>query len=281
MFDVSAISYIKNDGDYFVVDRESGAPLSGIKVHYKLRDYDYKKGDYKTTAAANKTTDAHGKISLPKNGDGGNRLIELTIYGNKDTLQTEEYGYYSTYTNDDASDYDSASEYEADKANMYFLQTEVFTGPVKKVYYKGIAVTKDSTTKQSKLFTYKDSIQINFLDANGKQIDSSFVKLNDYGAFSGIFTIPQNVLTGEFSIETEDFEGEATFHVEEYKRPTFFLQFDTLATAYHLLDTIKITGYAKAYAGNAIANAQVAFNVQRSTRFIYPWIFQKNFTAIF
>jgi hypothetical protein len=45
-----------------------------------------------------------------------------------------------------------------------------------------------------------------------------FVLLNEYGSFSGKFLLPQNALTGEFSIETLDFNGEVEFNVEEYKR---------------------------------------------------------------
>ena len=58
-------------------------------------------------------------------------------------------------------------------------------------------------------------------------IDSMFVKVNEYGSFSGKFRLPQNALTGEFSIDSYDFmDGEIEFNVEEYKRPTFYMEFD-------------------------------------------------------
>ena len=86
--------------------------------------------------------------------------------------------------------------------------------------------------------------------------------------------LPQNVLTGEFSIETIDFmDGEAQFNVEEYKRPTFYVEFDTLKNSYRLNDTITVTGYAKAYAGNNIDNAKLSYNIERSASFPYPYLF--------
>ncbi len=97
--------------------------------------------------------------------------------------------------------------------------------------------------------------------------------LNDYSSFNGKFKLPENALTGEFTIETTEFDGEANFNVEEYKRPKFYVEFDTLKSTYRLNDTIKITGYAKAYAGNAIDGAQVKFNVSRTAQFPYPWLF--------
>jgi hypothetical protein len=38
--------------------------------------------------------------------------------------------------------------------------------------------------------------------------------------------------------------------VEEYKRPKFYVDYDTIKGTYKVNDKIKVTGFAKAYAGN-------------------------------
>jgi uncharacterized protein YfaS (alpha-2-macroglobulin family) len=58
--------------------------------------------------------------------------------------------------------------------------------------------------------------------------------------------------------------------VEEYKRPKFYVTFDTVKSTYRLKDSIKITGHAKAYAGNNVDGAKVNFNVRRDTRLSIP-----------
>ena len=93
-------------------------------------------------------------------------------------------------------------------------------------------------------------------DANGVDVDSMKVRTNEYGSFSGKFQLPEGSLNGEFSIYTQDREGNAGFRVEEYKRPKFYVDFDTIRGSYKVKDQIKITGFAKAYAGNNIDGAQ-------------------------
>ena len=111
-------------------------------------------------------------------------------------------------------------------------------------------------------------------DANSQTIDSLNLLLNDYGSFNGKFRLPENKLNGEFSIEVEDFENSTTdFSVEEYKRPKFYTDFEKAKGSYRVGDSVSITGFAKAYAGNNIDGAKVKYRVTRVARFIYPWMF--------
>ena len=62
------------------------------------------------------------------------------------------------------------------------------------------------------------------------------------------------------------------FSVEEYKRPKFFVDYEKVQGTYRVGDTISITGFAKAYAGNNIDGAAVKYRVTRVARFLYPWM---------
>ena len=78
-------------------------------------------------------------------------------------------------------------------------------------------------------------------------------------------------MNGEFDIEVEDYENSSiSFSVEEYKRPKFYTEFETLKGSYRVNDTVSITGFAKAYAGNNIDGAKVSYRVTRVARFLIP-----------
>lgn len=72
----------------------------------------------------------------------------------------------------------------------------------------------------SRLITRKDSGWVYLSNVNGKRVDSIRFSLNDYGSFSGRFQVPQNTLTGIFSIQTNwKIYSSAAVSVEAYKGP--------------------------------------------------------------
>jgi uncharacterized protein YfaS (alpha-2-macroglobulin family) len=75
-------------------------------------------------------------------------------------------------------------------------------------------------------------------------IQSHFTS-NEFGSYHGKFNIPENRLSGEFTISDEKNNAHIGFSVEEYKRPTFEVSFDTIKTSYQLGDTVKITWIGK------------------------------------
>jgi hypothetical protein len=103
-------------------------------------------------------------------------------------------------------------------------------------------------------------------------VDSLVLKSNEFGSVQGTFYLPENLLGGEFSIYDETTQDEQSFSVEEYKRPGFYIEFDSVKTAYRVLDTIQLGGMAQAYAGNAIDDAKFNYRVYRETLFPYHWM---------
>ncbi len=66
-----------------------------------------------------------------------------------------------------------------------------------------------------------------------------------------------------------DNHGSTSFRVEEYKRPKFNTTIKPLKGEYKLNDSVKVTGVAKAFAGNFIDGAEVSYRVTRTTRYNY------------
>ena len=139
------------------------------------------------------------------------------------------------------------------------------------MHFKGIAIQKKSDSKVSEILTnYKALIELT--DVNGEMVDSILVETNEFGSFSGKFKLPENLLNGSFSIQSNDATGRAHIQVEEYKRPKFYVEYEPVKGIFKLNDTITVTGFAKAYAGNNISGANVNYRIVREPRFLYPWM---------
>ncbi|WP_315817543.1 hypothetical protein [Paraflavitalea speifideaquila] len=118
------------------------------------------------------------------------------------------------------------------------------------------------------------STTLALIDVNGQQADSIKVTTNAYGSYSGKFTLPSNVLNGQFHLQDKKTNGSIYFSVEEYKRPKFYTEIAKPAGSYRLNDSIKVIGTAKAYAGNNIDGAAVKYRVVRKTimpMWYYGW----------
>lgn len=273
---ISNISYIKNGNDYFVLHRETGAPLSNVKVIISKEEWNRKTNKNETKLIGTKTTTSNGQFKFISTDDYGNYQFDFTAKNDHLKLESSEYVYKSRSNDDDDDDYnkDEIAEYEEDKTKVYFFTDRSIYRPGQTVYFKGIAITKDFKTKQPKVLANKDSVLLYLEDANSKNIDSLYLKTNVYGSFAGKFIIPQNVLTGSFSVKAYGYSSYKSFSVEEYKRPKFYVEFEPVKGTYRVNDSITVTGIAKAYAGNVVDGAKVKFNVQRNGRFVYDWLWR-------
>jgi uncharacterized protein YfaS (alpha-2-macroglobulin family) len=68
--------------------------------------------------------------------------------------------------------------------------------------------------------------------------------------------------------------GTQYISVEEYKRPTFEVKFDEVTENYRFNDSVRLVGRADAFAGYAVDNAQVRYDIVRTIEYkIHPWRF--------
>ena len=115
--------------------------------------------------------------------------------------------------------------------------------------------------------TAQSHVPVNFQlrDANSKVVSEQRSTTDDYGACSCEFTLPSSGLTGSFSIRVN---GQSHyFRVEEYKRPTFHVEFPEVKQAYAAGDTLTVKGNAMTYAGVPVQGAKVSYKVVRRAAF--------------
>jgi hypothetical protein len=273
-FYVSGISYINNSNEYFFLDRETGLPLAGAAVQTWWNQYDYTIRNNKRVKGEKQTADKNGYVRFAKNTANSQANLQLEITHGNDRLFMDDRQYVYYRTENTISHASTASQYEKDEARVFFFTDRSIYRPGQTLYFKGIAVTKDFESRKSKIYTGVLS-KIFLRNANGEDIDSLELKTNEYGSYSGKFVLPQGVLNGEFTLIDEKIDGNTSFSVEEYKRPKFFVDYEKIKGVYKVNDSITVTGFAKAYAGNNIDGAQVKYRVQRVARFIYPWLYWK------
>lgn len=270
VFYVSNISYVQQGSDFFVLHRETGKPLANASVQEWHQRYDYNTYKYSTEKGLRYATDQNGFFKRTKEKDENPRResFKLEIAHQTDSLFIDEFSYDNYYYNEETGN-------ESSEIQQTFLFTDrSLYRPGQTVYYKGIALTRNILKKTAVVNTGYETI-LYLRDANYQQIDSIKVKANEYGSFSGKFQLPGGGLNGQFSIFTKDKLGDATFRMEEYKRPKFLVEYEPVKETFKINDVIKVTGLAKAYAGNNIDGATVKYRVVRQPRFIYYWMFRR------
>ncbi|ANE50370.1 alpha-2-macroglobulin family protein [Flavisolibacter tropicus] len=261
LFYVSNISYINLNNQFFILNRESGQPIANAAVQVFTQEYDYKTSSYKKQKLGEYKSDKNGFIEVVNKKEKQDNSYYLDIRTGSDFLNMEDPFYHTYY-------YDQRNEKPATKQIFYFTDRALYR-PGQTIYVKGIVINKQG--KENSIATnYKTTILLR--NANYEDIDSLSVTTNEFGSFTGKFNLPQNLLNGEFSIRDKEGNGMAEFSVEEYKRPKFYVDFEKVKETYKAGDTVTVTGFAKAYAGNNIDGAKVAYRVVRQPRFIYPWL---------
>lgn len=135
--------------------------------------------------------------------------------------------------------------------------------PGQTVHTSVIVYTKDEKQLETKAKA-DCKLTLQLRDANYKEIATKDVTTDEYGTATADFELPKSGLTGRFSIIARyGNNGSTTFNVEEYKRPTFEVEFDKYEKKYAIGDTIKVKGRAKTYSGIPVQGAKVEYAVNR------------------
>ena len=267
---VSAISYVNNSDDYFVLNRDNGQPLANANVEVWEQKYDYKDSKYIKEKGGTYKTDANGffkwaKKTAKTNNQYTNYSYLLNITHNGDKLFMNDYVYDYYYNN-------NTPEQPKDITSVYLFTDRSIYRPGQTIFFKGIVLTSNNKEKTGAVKgNYTTTVILR--DANYKDVDTIKVITNEFGSFNGKFQLPQSGMNGLFSLYTKKDAGNASFRVEEYKRPKFYVDYEPIKGTYKVNSTIKVTGIAKAYAGNNIDGAMVKYRIVRQPRYIYSWMF--------
>ena len=256
-FQVSKLGFVtdKNDNQMTVLtlDRKTGKAMEGVTVEFYSREWDYKAREYKTNILKTVKSDKNGKAVMDGKEGGSRSSFYVNLRKGDDILLSSINHYIGTpYVND-----------------RMFYTTNLFTDraiyrPGQTVYFQGIVVRYQGKD-QALVNGYGE--KVSFKDANWQEISSASFTTDEYGTFSGSFVIPTDRLNGVFHLNAG--HGSATIRVEEYKRPTFEVNFERPKEQYKLNQEVTVHGDVKAYTGFGLDDVEYSYRVIRKTSF--PW----------
>jgi len=229
-----------------VLDRISGKPIENAKVKI---------------AGKTKYSNTIGEVSYSKK----NRHDVVITYQNDELHLGHIY----------ANNYYREPNDESKKTRFQgflFLDRSIYR-PGQEVHFKGVVLARKNYKTN---VVSKETFKVVVKDANYQEFKTFELTTNEYGSFSEKFTLPKNVLTGNFNIAIESIEkehstnfngGHTSFSVEEYKRPKFEVTFSPITESYIVDQNICVKGNANALAGSTITNAKITYNVVRKTQY--------------
>jgi len=264
-FHVSNIAWMHNENDFFVVNRETGQPLAKASATLWESFYNYDHKKYESKKIATYTSNVNGNFRITDNVGNTRYNRTLEIQYEKDVLHLDDRAYNSVYR-DNQDEIDEVKN----RRTFLFMDRSIYR-PGQTIFFKGIVTTKDALNGKPKVVTALKT-KIYLFDANGDKTDSLSVSSSEFGTYSGKFTLPEGKMNGNFRLEESITGASVYFSVEEYKRPKFYVDYQPIKKSFRVNDEIKITGNAKAYAGNNIDGAIVKYRVVREARLIYPWL---------
>lgn len=156
--------------------------------------------------------------------------------------------------------------YYGNKANV--TQTNIYTNrriyrPGQTVHAAAIAYTYNNKVYKGEALSGKQ-MTITLRDANRKEIANRTVTTDEFGMASVDFVLPEGGLTGIYTLRSDLGNNIYTnFSVEEYKRPTFKVDFDKPQAKYAAGDTVRLNATAKSFAGVPVQGAKAVVRVVR------------------
>ncbi|MCR5151659.1 MAG: alpha-2-macroglobulin [Prevotella sp.] len=232
---------------YIAVDTKTGQPKAGVKL--RLREYE----DGEVAHEATVVTDASGEALYTYTKEDKLDMVYASADGDTGLPERE---LRSTFYGHDARE-------TTDIESMIFTDRSIYR-PGQEVHASAVFYQSNDRRLTSKTM---GGVKVKFtlVDANYQTVVTKEAITDDYGVAAADLTIPSGGLTGRYTVKAVGQRDECSrsISVEEYKRPTFYVEFEKYKDKYKNGDTIRVKGIAKSYAGMPVQNAKVAYTVNR------------------
>lgn len=223
---------------YAVVNATTGQPIAGAKIDI----YGNRNGQryVKQTLACNDK----GEARYNAKGDESGEVFAYTAV-DKAAMTCNEYAGYSFYK-------------DGETTRTVIMTDRAIYRPGQTVHMAAVMYTHKNSVDNNAVAG--KSVTATLYDANRKVLTEKTLVTDEFGKVSADFTLPEAAKNGMFSIRVNT--DRQFFRVEEYKRPTFTVEFDELKTDYKIGDTVTVKGRAKSYSGMPVEGARVAYTLR-------------------
>ena len=233
-----------------VVGGEDGRPVEGADVW--LYAYDWGQGRRHHRVEA-KRSDAAGLVRFDYAAGRSERSYFLLAHRGKDYALDPSY--LSLAEPREPSD---------ETASLVYTDRSIYR-PQQKLLWKVVAY--GGRRDLGRFHAKADApVTLTLRDANNQAVESKTATTNAYGSAAGEFSIPAGRALGRWRIESS-IPGSAFVQVEEYKRPTFEVQWKDPERALRLNKPAELVGSARYYFGLPVASGSVSWRVTRSPEF--------------
>ena len=240
---------------YVVVDARTGQPIPKATVRLKYR------AGWKQSAKTDALTcNDEGELMC----DFTERTpSEVMVYTKSDEYNPSmsAYGRYTYYSR----------EYNSEHVNV-FTDRSIYR-PGQTVHVAAI-VWKEQSALDNVAVENK-RVHVELRDANYKVVAEQWLTTDRYGKCATELTLPKGLLNGRFTVRANN--TSTSISVEEYKRPTFQVEFDEYKESYQRGDTVRVNGKAMSYAGVPVQGAKVKYTISRQVAFwwlSYSWYWE-------
>ncbi len=236
----------KNKFEVTVYQGESGQLAPNVNVEVWTRNYN--KPNQRIAVGK---TGKDGRVNLPVK-DHHNHFILL--------------GYDKGGTRKDSTWFDHSSyypEYQPShrKTSLIFTDRSIYR-PDHTVQWKVVAYQGDEVTGNYRILPNTKG-WVELRDTHGKVVEKKSITTNAFGSASGEFTLKSGYMLGGWNLATS-WNGYKSIRVEEYKRPTFTVEFNDSESALRLNKKAKVTGTARYFFGSPVSEGKVKWSVSRT-----------------
>ena len=229
---------------YVVVHASTGQPIAGAHLRITNRNY----GNDQVT---NAVTDAKGEYLYKTNHPREPRDVFAYTENDKACPELHANNQYSYYQ----------GQYNVHRTCIYTDRSIYRPGQT----VHAAAILYEVNKGMEHQVESAREVIFTLLDANRKKVAEKVTGTDEYGTCAAELTIPSTGLSGMFTVRAN---GQShTIRVEEYKRPTFHVDFPEVKEAYAAGDTLTVKGVAMSYAGVPVQDAKVSYKVTRRTAF--------------
>jgi uncharacterized protein YfaS (alpha-2-macroglobulin family) len=264
--DIASKERRNDDGsyDFYALHRQTGEPLKNITAQLWYENYDYKERDYVIRKGPSYKTDDKGFLNVTSGSASDRQFYIEFINGNDAYYNNNNYYTYKPY-----------KDLETRVSSHIFTDRAIYR-PGQTVYFKSVVL--ESTAGKNHKLKANYPVTVTFFDVNYQKVSSLNLTTNEYGTVNGSFIAPQGGLNGQMSIT--DGYSSTYVSVEDYKRPKFETEFNPVKGSYRINDSVTVSGFAKAYAGNVIDGALVKYRVVRRVNYPYwYWWYRPYYSA--
>ncbi len=238
-----------NKTRYAVVSATTGQPVASASLQLTCS-----RGYGNPAKTVTLTCDSQGEtVYEPTDGERPDKVYAYTA----DDKAAPQFYTYGRYQNSGDTSETTRTELFTDRAIYRPGQTVHMAA----ITYRNRGGNDNSTVENH-------AVNARVMDANGKTVGEKKLTTDRFGTCSADFILPQSGLSGTYTLLADG--RTSTFRVEEYKRPTFQVEFPQVGDLYKSGDTLTVKAKAASYAGVPVQGAKVKYAVKR--RVAYWWL---------